>query len=641
MVGATLGRAAAALEWRNSQKGRGQRATSHKNEPFPLCPLSLHLHPHLPTSSKPAARSQLHTSTMRYTTFAACAAFAASAVLAKELPKDELRAAELYDSGVVHQGIMERKTAFWEASSRAGLLDSASYPRLNYTKCVDGKAEAIKGDPLHTFRCKNMDLYDFINHAELGSPGSDAPNRVGSGSWGWTDPESGREFVANGAFQGTQFLEILPEGRLRHLGFLPSHAPDTSRSLWKELKSYQHYILISSELPGHGVQIFDLRKLLPLTDAEIPKRFGKADYTGHFNEIAEGRTHNVVVNEEGQYGVTVGNQPRDKDCLGGLIFFDLKDPANPKRIGCNKDDGYVHDAQCIIYRGPHEKYYGRDICYGYNEDSLTIYDVTDKANSKIISITSYEGASFTHQGWVNNPQWQEWLYMDDELDEQNAAGLGKDGFPVTYIWDIRDLERPRQTGFWKGTVRAIDHNQYINPHDGLMYQSNYGAGLRVYDVSSVPSDPTGASVGEVAYFDVHPEDDAEPGGGAAAFTGSWSSVARFKSGFVWINTFERGGFLVKPTRGAYVPFRPAGCSADNCLRGLRSDARLAEARGFCAGFLGDATADVAVVPAFAAAACAQGQNVISRVSSACRCLPTPTPAVAARGAAAAAVATGV
>lgn len=45
-------------------------------------------------------------------------------------------------------------------------------------------------------------------------------------------------------------------------------------------------------------------------------------------------------------------------------------------------------AQCLVYRGPDVKYQGRDICYGYNEDTLTIYDVTDKKASKVISRTS-------------------------------------------------------------------------------------------------------------------------------------------------------------------------------------------------------------------------------------------------------------
>lgn len=38
----------------------------------------------------------------------------------------------------------------------AGLMASDQFPRLNATKCVNGIAEAISGDPLHTFKCKNV-----------------------------------------------------------------------------------------------------------------------------------------------------------------------------------------------------------------------------------------------------------------------------------------------------------------------------------------------------------------------------------------------------------------------------------------------------------------------------------------------------
>lgn len=64
--------------------------------------------------------------------------------------------------------------------------------------------------------------------------------------------------------------------------------------------------------------------------------------------------------------------PRTSACRSGLIFIDLKDPSNPSSPGCAPGDGYVHDAQCLVYRGPDEKYNGRDICYGYNEDTLTM-----------------------------------------------------------------------------------------------------------------------------------------------------------------------------------------------------------------------------------------------------------------------------
>jgi hypothetical protein len=67
------------------------------------------------------------------------------------------------------------------------------------------------------------------------------------------------------------------------------------------------------------------------------------DLTGHFKDLPQGASHNVVVNEEANYGVAVGSRPRTSGCFGGLIFFDLTDPSKPTRLGCNGNDGYVHD----------------------------------------------------------------------------------------------------------------------------------------------------------------------------------------------------------------------------------------------------------------------------------------------------------
>ncbi|EAA35541.3 hypothetical protein GE21DRAFT_1844 [Neurospora crassa] len=482
---------------------------------------------------------------MRLKAIVIAVGFCAVGAQAKEKAVDMSRHAE-YESGTVMDRIMAHKFEQWKIKLASGALNNTQWPRLSYTKCVNGFAEAVQGDALHTFRCKNMDLYDFINHATIGSPLATEEGATGSSIWGWTDPRSGREFIAVGMYQGTGLAEILPKGRLLVLGFLPAPAALGQHALWKEIRAYKNYMIIGSELEDHGIQIFDMRKLLTINPKEAPVTFSIDDVTGHFKDLPLGRTHNVVVNEELQYAVSVGAVPREDACGAGLIFIDLKDPSKPTRLGCNAQDGYVHDAQCIRYRGPDKRYLGHDICYGYNEDSLTIYDVTNKANSSIISRTSYDGASYTHQGWVLDPLNQEYLLLDDEYDERDAVGPAKDGYPVTYIWDIRDLQNLKNTGFYKATNRGIDHNQYVI--DGLSYQSSYGAGVRVYDVSSIPADPTGTSVCEVAYFDIYPEDDAEPGGGTVEFAGSWASYGYFKSGFIAVNTFERGVYLVKITK---------------------------------------------------------------------------------------------
>lgn len=145
--------------------------------------------------------------------------------------------------------------------------------------------------------------------------------------------------------------------------------------------------------------------------------------------------------------------------------------------------------------------------------------------------------------------------------------------------------------------------------------------MRVYDISSVADDPTGNGVCEVAFFDIYPEDDALPGGGAIEFSGSWASYAYFKSGFVFVNTIERGAYLVKMTKRERC--RPSPCSADNCLRAMRAESvpgRLGESQEFCGEFTKTFVADVTVVPEYAVEMCQE--NVISRVSSACACLPT-------------------
>ena len=42
--------------------------------------------------------------------------------------------------------------------------------------------------------------------------------------------------------------------------------------------------------------------------------------------------------------------------IGGLFAVDVSEPKNPKFAGCFGGDGYTHDAQCLVYRGPDVRY---------------------------------------------------------------------------------------------------------------------------------------------------------------------------------------------------------------------------------------------------------------------------------------------
>jgi hypothetical protein len=102
----------------------------------------------------------------------------------------------------------------------------------------------------------------------------------------------------------------------------------------------------------------------------------------------------------------------------------------------------------------------------YNEDTLTVYDTTNKQNPAVISETSYIGNAYSHQGWIVDEA-MTILLLDDELDELNQAGppAGEIGGLVnhttTYIFDISNLEAPVNTGYYQSPEQSIDHNQYV------------------------------------------------------------------------------------------------------------------------------------------------------------------------------------
>jgi hypothetical protein len=296
---------------------------------------------------------------------------------------------------------------------------------------------------------------------------------------------------------------------------------------------------------GHNVQIFDMNKVAAI-DPSKPVTFDTAkDLEGLFDDLPIGRAHNVVIDWDNEYAIAVGAQPRNQTCAAGLEYINLDDPTKPYKPGCASADGYTHDAQCgelphrssrqlsfdhiwskpktavtmacphvtlanrlmtVTYNGPDRRYNGRNICVAYNEDSITVWDSTNKADSKMLGRLEYPGATYTHQGWWTERNWHQFVLLNDELDE--VEGVVADGIPITHIIDLTDLRNPKWTGTFQSTDhKAVDHNLYIT--DGVMFQSNYGAGVWVTDVRSISKYPDGSRVKHIAFMDVHPEDDVK------------------------------------------------------------------------------------------------------------------------------------
>ncbi len=369
------------------------------------------------------------------------------------------------------------------------------------------------------FKCDNVNLIAFLPIKELGGVRGTRLNDV----WGWTDPESGREIAIVGRTDGTSFVDVSDPYNPRMLGDLPK-TPGSRSSVWRDMKVFRNHAYIVADGAGeHGVQVFDLRRLRDV--AAEPVTF-EADFVYRGIHSA----HNIAVNEETGFAFSVGSSGGGETCGGGLHMMDLEDPGHPVFAGCFADPstgrgstGYSHDAQCVIYRGPDEDYLGREICLGSNETKLSIADVTDKDNPIAIYAIDYPNVKYAHQGWLSEDH--RFFYMNDEGDEPQGVVEGT----RTLVWDLMDLDDPLLAKEYIASTTDTDHNLYIL--DNLMYQSNYGAGLRILDISA-PTDPV-----EIAYFDTTPYE-----GGA-----SWSNYPYFESGIVVVTSTGDGLFIVRNT----------------------------------------------------------------------------------------------
>jgi choice-of-anchor B domain-containing protein len=371
--------------------------------------------------------------------------------------------------------------------------------------CIDGFAEG--------YACKNVDL---LAHLDLVALGTTAGGN-GNDMWGWTDPDTGKEYALVGLNNGTAFVDISDPDHPLRIGNLATHSIN---STWRDIKTFGHYALIVSEAQDHGLQVFDLHRLRNVTTP--PVAFTEDAWYGNF-----GRAHNIVVNEASGFAYAVGSRQGAQQCAAGLHMIDMHNPLAPTFAGCFSADGYTHDAQCINYDGPDTAFLGHEICFAANEDTVTIVDVSNKSNPLQLARVGYAGSGYTHQGWLTADR--RYLLVDDELDEQNDGHNTR-----TYVWDVQSLTAPHLEFFHDGATGAADHNLYV--HEGYAYQSNYQSGLRILDLSAID----GGTLSEAGFFDTYPANDS------ANFNGTWSNYPYYESGVVGVSDINRGFFVLQP-----------------------------------------------------------------------------------------------
>ena len=388
------------------------------------------------------------------------------------------------------------------------------------------------------FPCSNVDLVGYLSPAAFGVDNSPATKH--NDIWGWTDPETGVEYALVATRNGVGFVDLSTPSSPVLVGKLPTSG---SASVWRDVKVYgDHAYIVADNSPSHGIQVFDLRRLRDVTDAPVLFTVD-AIYSGI------GSAHNIVINEETGFGYVVGAPRSDASqpqACGdrGFHVVDLSSPPEVTFVTCFSDAaseqdpyisaGYTHDAQCVIYRGPDPDYQGRELCFGANEDVVSTFDVTNKADVVLISQAEYPNDVYTHQGWLDGTQ--RYFLINDEIDERNRVVPSQ----RTIVMDMKDLDNPEVAFIYDSGLSTIDHNLYVRGR--YAFESNYRSGLRILDLADIED----GTLREVAFFDTYPQ------GEGLDYDGNWSNYPYFASGLVVANDIDNGLFVLRPSAALSV-----------------------------------------------------------------------------------------
>lgn len=308
-----------------------------------------------------------------------------------------------------------------------------------------------------------------------------------SGSWYYAAPD-GTEYAVLGAQTGTSIIKIDDPDDIREVGFVPGYS-----SNWREVTvvgGHAYVVTEGSGSPHYGMQVIAL--------AQLPDTaFLLAEYSETF-----GRGHIIQkdIFSEAPFVYVCGTQTTQ-----GVHILDVSDPSHPAEAGLYQPGYYIHD--CHV----------RDtllFAAAFYEGIIDIVSIADKSNPRLIASIDDPGGN-THS--FSTTEALDYLFVADE----------QDGLPGR-IFDIRDLDNPREAATWTGNAASLVHNPYIL--GGYAFISHNTEGLRIVDIAD-PAVPV-----EVGFYDTY----SGPSGG---FRGLWSACPYLPSGRIIGGNREDGLYV--------------------------------------------------------------------------------------------------
>jgi choice-of-anchor B domain-containing protein len=228
---------------------------------------------------------------------------------------------------------------------------------------------------------------------------------------------------------------------------------------------------------------------------------------------------------------------------GAFRIYDLTNPVSPTLVTSPPaGTGYMHDStsmlitdnrttQCANAHNPCQ------VLVDFNETSVDLWDVTDKAAPFKLSTTTYPTASYVHSGWPTADSMA--IVVHDELDELRR-GLNTQ----IYTLDVADLRVPSLVTSYIGGTTSTDHNGYAIGN--RYYVSHYKRGLVIFDVTNP------RALTEIGSFDTY----LSPATNVAGTDGAWGVYPFLSSGTLLVSDIENGLFLLRKNETLPPPAPP-------------------------------------------------------------------------------------
>lgn len=325
-----------------------------------------------------------------------------------------------------------------------------------------------------------------------------------AGCYGWHNPADNREYAILGSTKGNHFIEVTQPQNPVVRDFVPGASQN---SLWREIKTYQHYAYLISDDNGSKFQIVDMSYL---PDSVHVVYNSSSLFT---------KAHTLFVDGNKLYcgGVSVigasGTIP--------MAVYDLSNPASPLLIRTLTQDypsiSYVHDM-----------FVRNDTIYA-SAGNQGLYILKFNASNTFSLLADYTGyfeSGYNHSSYLTPDS--KTLAFCDEV----PAGLS------VKLIDVSDLNNIQLKDTIKSHVGATAHNPYITNSNHLVI-SYYQDGVYIYDISnSGNSQLTG-------FFDtdyLHGANDNYTF--STPYRGCWGTYPFLPSGILLASDMQNGLFVL-------------------------------------------------------------------------------------------------